>query len=681
MLLVATLIALLVFPTVSHAAKDISVPLDSYETWSEEAVEAFDRIMVQEGGRVKPMLTYSRFNMMKFLGGGTKTKFQTKDGVEHKIGSSEAMMDILFKGDRARFLPFFLVEDSAAVIQIGVSPKSKRDRYSYEELMPGRAKLAELAEKYRDKAKAHSQNKAVNPDLTLDEKMVLELGGAVSSFEFLLGQFGFARKGEMLVNEQILPDELKQLATKLDMAEMLDKMPEMTIDQLFQTIRSAAGGTEDEKMFSSAMRLFFFHANSGIGVNLIQPQDKETEKWVSVGEAMITGLEKKDNRPWAKEKMAATQKLVEAAKESDSAFVNVATEFYEGQKALAGQRNNEGKQTDREVKYYNAKYFSNSLVFFIIAFVTLALSWLSPGSGFGKWMQRITIALSVIGVLLLIWGITQRCLIRNRPPITNLYDTILFITATAVLFSLALEWFTRIGVGTMLAVFTGFVGMWLGITFEAKESSDTMGKLLAVLDTNFWLWTHVTIINIGYAAGLIAAFLGMVYLTGAFATRLMGKAKESRKFFKTLNRMTYGTVCFCLFFSLVGTVLGGIWANYSWGRFWGWDPKENGALMICLWSLVILHARMGGYIREVGINMQAIVLGVIVTFSWWGVNNLEVGLHSYGFTEGVERALHLSWSIMGLPFLLGVFLFFMDRSEKQAKLDAGRKDDLAAEGA
>ncbi|MEO0662926.1 MAG: cytochrome c biogenesis protein CcsA, partial [Planctomycetota bacterium] len=89
----------------------------------------------------------------------------------------------------------------------------------------------------------------------------------------------------------------------------------------------------------------------------------------------------------------------------------------------------------------------------------------------------------------------------------------------------------------------------------------------------------------------------------------------------------------------VGTILGGVWANDSWGRFWGWDPKENGALMIVLYQLVIVHARLGGYIKDFGISVLAVVGGGIVAFSWWHVNQLGVGLHSYGFTDGVVRNL------------------------------------------
>jgi hypothetical protein len=102
---------------------------------------------------------------------------------------------------------------------------------------------------------------------------------------------------------------------------------------------------------------------------------------------------------------------------------------------------------------------------------------------------------------------------------------------------------------------------------------------------------------------------------------------------KILGQMIYGVVCFATLLSFVGTVLGGIWADQSWGRFWGWDPKENGAILIVLWNAIILHARWGGLIRTLGIAVLAIVGNVITGWSWFGTNLMGVGLHSYGFMD------------------------------------------------
>ena len=154
------------------------------------------------------------------------------------------------------------------------------------------------------------------------------------------------------------------------------------------------------------------------------------------------------------------------------------------------------------------------------------------------------------------------------------------------------------------------------------------------------------------AAALLAAAIGQVYILG----RVLRVRKNDDEVYAGIYRMTYGVMAFGLLFSVVGTVLGGIWANESWGRFWGWDPKENGALMIVLWMLILFHARRGGYIQGLGFNMGAVVCGMVVAFSWWGVNLLGVGLHSYGFTSGIFRVLVGFYVLETLVVLLGCFV-------------------------
>lgn len=671
-LLFALAISAFALPGLTTARDLPRTVLPSYEPWDEEVVHTFENLLVQEGGRVKPLYTVARFTLLQFSG-KTTASFQTADGVDHKLHYAEWLLNVLFQGEVAKDFPIFVVDDSAAVVQIGVSPKSKRDRYSYNELFGGRAKLAELSAQYAEKQKQYvDSEKDPQYELGRIEGMILTLGRNISSFEYLLGQFGFARQGNLLVNENILPPELTELAKRLDIVEMLERMPEMTLDQLVQAVRTQPGTSEDERMFSGALRLFFFHANTARGLNLFPPQESDNEVWLSCSDVMIEALGSKEVRPWAGEQLNKIKTLVDARNESPEAFAKELTDFATWQHSISDPRG-EGLHSDLEIKMYRGKFFSNSLVCFIIAFVVMAFSWLTPGSKTGKALILIASLIAFVGLVLNIYGITLRSIIRDRPPITNLYDTVIFITGTAVLLGLLIEYFTRTGVGTLVAILSGMMGMFLSMKYEAKEATDTITQLVAVLDTNFWLATHVTIINIGYAAALVAAIIGVIYLAGRFTLMLMGR--ESKDFFKTLTRMSYGVICFCLFFSLVGTVLGGIWANYSWGRFWGWDPKENGALMICLWTLVILHGRMAGWIRELGVHMNAIILAIITTFSWWGVNNLGVGLHSYGFTEGVWGALYFSWGVLGLFMLMGVVLWIRDRKKKSA----GKADAKGAE--
>ena len=159
----------------------------------------------------------------------------------------------------------------------------------------------------------------------------------------------------------------------------------------------------------------------------------------------------------------------------------------------------------------------------------------------------------------------------------------------------------------------------------------------------------------GYSAGLLAAALAHVWIVMRLATGVASQGApldtERAGFYRRFARMIYGVLCFGLLFSVVGTILGGVWANDSWGRFWGWDPKENGALMIVLFELVILHARLGGYVKDFGVCVLAVMGGAVVAFSWWHVNQLGVGLHSYGFTAGVLKTL---WTYYGF---VGAFVF------------------------
>jgi len=195
-----------------------------------------------------------------------------------------------------------------------------------------------------------------------------------------------------------------------------------------------------------------------------------------------------------------------------------------------------------------------------------------------------------------------------------------------------LERIYRLGIGTIVASFAGF--MTLLIAHNLALGGDTMEMLRAVLDTNFWLATHVVVVTLGYASTFFAGLLAILYIfLGLFTPLLRQSVTTGRnvEIGKALGKMVYGIVCFATLFSFVGTVLGGIWADQSWGRFWGWDPKENGALLIVIWNAMILHARWGGIVRERGLMNMAVFGNIITSFSWFGVNMLGIGLHSYGF--------------------------------------------------
>jgi len=318
--------------------------------------------------------------------------------------------------------------------------------------------------------------------------------------------------------------------------------------------------------------------------------------------------------------------------------------FHAGIVGLAKARG-EFEYVEMEVRFYHAAWFHWGLGFFAIGFVLVAFTWLVPRFWPLYWASILA---TFVAVAVTTIGITQRSIIRGRPPVNTLYETILFITATAAFTALVAEIINRRRIALSVAAFFGLGGLFLAMRYEALDGRDTFTPLVAVLRTNFWLATHVTTVTLGYSAGLLAAAVAHVYLIGRLFKPTGGDA-----FFRSVGRMVYGIICFGLFFSVVGTILGGIWANDSWGRFWGWDPKENGALMIVLAELAMLHALRGGYIRDHGFAVATIANGIIVVFSWWGVNLLGVGLHSYGFTSGILQTLRLTYAIQASVMLLG----------------------------
>ena len=185
------------------------------------------------------------------------------------------------------------------------------------------------------------------------------------------------------------------------------------------------------------------------------------------------------------------------------------------------------------------------------------------------------------------------------------------------------------------------------------QKGDTFTVLVAVLDTQFWLSTHVMCISMGYAATLAAGLLGLAFLFGSILSSAFDKNVRA-----VFSKLIYGIVCFALLLSFFGTVLGGLWGDDSWGRFWGWDPKENGALMIVFWNAVVLHARWAGMIRDRGLAGLAVLGNVVTLWSWEGVNQLGVGLHSYGVSEGKLKTII---AIAGVHCLLAALAFIPTR--------------------
>ncbi|MBR4597334.1 MAG: cytochrome c biogenesis protein CcsA [Opitutales bacterium] len=225
-------------------------------------------------------------------------------------------------------------------------------------------------------------------------------------------------------------------------------------------------------------------------------------------------------------------------------------------------------------------------------------------------------------------GIAARMYIQMRPPVTNMYSSVIFAGWAAVGISLFLMFKRGKKIYAIAAAPIGFLSLVVAINLP--YSGDTMGRMIAVLNSNFWLTAHIVPMMLGYCGVFLAGFAAASRLF--FNALKLGKvsAESNAEFAKTV----YAILCFALVFSFAGTMLGGVWANLSWGRFWGWDPKENGALMVVLWSAFAIHLYAVKYIGARGLMALACLASVVAAWAWFGVNMLGIGLHSYGFTSG-----------------------------------------------
>ncbi|MFK7765824.1 MAG: cytochrome c biogenesis protein CcsA [Mariniblastus sp.] len=356
-------------------------------------------------------------------------------------------------------------------------------------------------------------------------------------------------------------------------------------------------------------------------------------------------IETQDN-----EFIALLTKLQPAYIDNDAATFNSTLEAY-----LA--KVNENAPTEmipsrlKAEEYYNAfsPFYLASIVY-LAAFFAITLGWI----GWRDSWNRAAYGLLILGLLIHIYGLVARVYISGRPPVTNLYSSVLFVSAVMVGLMLIIERISKQGIGSLMAGCGAFLALLWAWTMTIVDG-DTFTVMVAVLDTQFWLATHVVIISVGYGATFVAGLLGFAYLIAS----LLSPAMSSKQNRRTMIDVIYGVVCFGLLCSFFGTVLGGLWGDDSWGRFWGWDPKENGALMIVLWNAVVLHARWGGMVRERGLAALAVLGNIVVLWSWKGVNALGVGLHAYSGTE--DNTIYKILLIAGLHALVAALVFIPER--------------------
>ena len=246
-----------------------------------------------------------------------------------------------------------------------------------------------------------------------------------------------------------------------------------------------------------------------------------------------------------------------------------------------------------------------------------------------------------------LFGFFARIVIAGRPPVSNMYETVIWVSFMSAFFGLILEliyWRKVIGLAAAMVSTLGLVlADQLPLVLDPKIS-----PLVPVLRSNYWLTIHVLTIVSSYAAGTLAWGLGNVSLA------LMAFGSYRRDTLQMLSRFTYRAIQIAVLLLAAGTFLGGWWAAESWGRFWGWDPKETWALIALVCYVIPLHMRYIGWVKDFGLAVSAVVCYAAIVMSWYGVNFvLGAGLHSYGFGGGGPwwvfwaGLLNIEWVLIG----------------------------------
>jgi ABC-type transport system involved in cytochrome c biogenesis permease subunit len=380
----------------------------------------------------------------------------------------------------------------------------------------------------------------------------------------------------------------------------------------------SSGTSDDPEAMRKVMTLFSRYRTVADDA-LVRPVPPRAgagkDDWRNFGEALLEGLDGKALSP----AVGLYWKAIDAYRMGDMdgfrSQIEAIKVFLEAEAPAAAAL------ARKEALFNRMDLFTKGMALYVFGFLAAALFWLKGGEK----TRQTAFALVSCAFAVHTIGMIARMYLGGRPPVTNLYSSAVFVGWGAVAIGVALERWHKNAIGSASSAIVGFAT--LVVAHHLSMSGDTMEMMQAVLDSNFWLATHVITITIGYSSVFLAGALAHVYLIG----EALGKIKKPTK--KAITQMVYGVTCFSLLFSFVGTVLGGIWADQSWGRFWGWDPKENGALLIVLWLSIMLHARFAGIIREPGLMVGAVFANIVTAMAWFGVNMLGVGLHSYGFMD------------------------------------------------
>ena len=327
--------------------------------------------------------------------------------------------------------------------------------------------------------------------------------------------------------------------------------------------------------------------------------------------------------------------------EDEVSLGQIAAEFQTELASLSPQVYPETDVLNREVRFYGLHPFANAWMIYALGFVVMLLVLLFKSFDF----YGGAIGIFSTGLLINVYGIWERMQIAGRPPVTNMYESVIWVGFGISAIALLFELIYRAKYYLLAAAPLSIVCLVLADSLPAILDP-SIQPLVPVLRDNFWLSIHVPTITLSYASFALALGLGHIIL-GHYLF-----APQAKERIRSLSKWNYGVLQVGVLLLTTGIILGGIWAHYAWGRFWGWDTKETWALIALMCYVVPLHGRLVGWLADFGLTVTSVVSFNAVLMAWYGVNFvLGTGLHSYGFGSGD--------SVMTVAAVVGLDLLFV----------------------
>ncbi|MBE2212269.1 MAG: cytochrome c biogenesis protein CcsA, partial [Opitutaceae bacterium] len=515
--------------------------------------QEFGRLPVLVNGRIQPLDTVARTSLLGMLG-----KQQLRSDGE-TLPAIKWLGEALFEPRRADDRKVFRIDDPDVLGLFGWEQKESLHTFSFNELRPHFAEIdrqAQLADPIEPARRTRFQDH------------ILKLYRQLVVYQH--------------IKNTLQPEDSPDFST-----EIAAYQKSIAPGVAAMNARDA-GQAFEQKVFEDFLNFAARYRDFGEFAHFRPvPPDLAREardEWETIGTSLVQASSAGAIDPV----VAAYARLGTTYRSRDVAAFNETLTGLTTRLTDLGFTSEQGK-ADREAFFNKYQPFYRAMVLYVLVGLLAVGSWVF---GYGT-LGRTALWLGCLAFAIHSSGLAFRMFLEGRPPVTNLYSAAVFVGWGAAAIGLIVERMFRNGIGAVSSALVGFTTLL--IAHHLGLGNDTMEMMVAVLDSNFWLSVHVPTIVLGYSATYAAGAIGLVFIFLGVFTRLL-----TPELARTLTKMSYGVICFATLLSFLGTVLGGIWADQSWGRFWGWDPKENGAALIVLWCAIILHARWGGYIRERG---------------------------------------------------------------------------------